>query len=316
MTDSGRDIDGNGLFEQLAATLSLDVAAAGDFAVLATLTSAGGDLIATGDLSPTVLTNAPATSVTLGAGPRTVPVYFNGRSIRDSGFDGPYTLTVELLDDGGAPADDASHTTSAYDAGDFQGAPVDFGTITDHADPGAIHVDVATDAAAAGDVALTAMLFAGDEQIGEVSRTQHLTAGAQTLTLDFDGEAIAATGIDGPYDVFISVADDLYVAEAQHTTAAYDAGDFTLPPAAFGGAITDTAVDDDADGDKDHLDVTAPLVARVAGTYTLRAVLEDSTGAFIASAEQSAALGAAPTGVTVSFPARTSAGRTRTVRIT
>ena len=102
----------------------------------------------------------------------------------------------------------------------------------------------------------------------------------------------------------------------EHTTAAYDAGDFTLPAAAFVGAITDAAIDDDADGDADHLRVTAPLAARVAGTYTLRALLEDSSGTFIAAAEASAPLDVAPTDVTVSFPGEESAGRTRTARTT
>ena len=68
VTDSGRDSDGNGLFEQLAASLSLNVVTGGEFSVLATLTSAGGDVLATGDLNADTLTNAPTTTVRLPPG--------------------------------------------------------------------------------------------------------------------------------------------------------------------------------------------------------------------------------------------------------
>ena len=194
-----------------------------------------------------------------------------------------------------------SSATGAYDHDDFQGALVAIGAITDHADADALHVDVAATAATAGDVRVDGQLFAGDELVGDVSTTRHVTAGAQSIGLSFDGEAIAAAGVDGPYQVYLSIADELYAENAEHTTAAYAASSFRQPPASFAGATTDAAVDTNGDATNERLDVTAPLRARVEGSYELRGTLRDGDGDLVASDEAEAALTATAQDVTLSF---------------
>ncbi len=146
-TDHGDDQDANGLFEELVADVTVNVTSGGDFGVLATLADAGGEIIAVGDLSSDGGRDAPLASVSLAPGSHTLAVRFNGKSIRDAGADGPYTLRVELTDETGASVHVRSSATGAYDHDDFQGALVAIGAVTDHADADALHVDVAATAA-------------------------------------------------------------------------------------------------------------------------------------------------------------------------
>lgn len=88
-----------------------------------------------------------------------------------------------------------------------------------------------------GTYAVNARLLAPDRtEIAEFQTAAPLTAGANTFTLVFDGDAIAAASMDGPYlveDLSVyptSDADVLGYLSSAHRTAGYSAGQFSDTP--------------------------------------------------------------------------------------
>src|SRR3989454_2020081 len=120
-------------------------------------------------------------------------------------------------------------------------------------------------------------------------------AGSQTVRMSFVGTEIARAAIDGPYRVHarLSLGDVPYMGirgpepirsdgfvEWNYTTRAYAVADFEQPvrPAFFTGGHTDSAVDVDADGLADFLQLTADVHVNTAGHYTLYGSLSKGSG--------------------------------------
>ena len=113
--------------------------------------------------------------------------------------------------------------------------------------------------------------------------------GTQTVRMAFSGTDIARSGVDGPYRVHarLSIGGIPYmtmrpiadrggpVVEWNYTTKAYTASQFEQPvrPATFTGEHTDSAVDLDADGLADFLELRAGVHVNLAGHYTLNGYL-------------------------------------------
>ena len=113
--------------------------------------------------------------------------------------------------------------------------------------------------------------------------------GTQTVRMAFSGTDIARSGVDGPYRVHarLSIGGIPYmtmrpiadwggpVVESNYTTKAYTASQFEQPvrPATFTGEHTDSAVDLDADGLADFLELRAGVHVNLAGHYTLNGYL-------------------------------------------
>src|SRR2546425_402095 len=113
--------------------------------------------------------------------------------------------------------------------------------------------------------------------------------GTQTVRMAFSGTDIARSGVDGPYRVHarLSIGGIPYmtmrpiadwggpVVEWNYTTKAYAASQFEQPvrPATFTGEHTDSAVDLDADGLADFLELRAGVHVNLAGHYTMNGYL-------------------------------------------
>jgi hypothetical protein len=119
-------------------------------------------------------------------------------------------------------------------------------------------------------------------------------AGAQTVRMAFAGTDIARAGVDGPYAVHAALSLGGYpyggirmpepvpsdgFLEWNYTTRPYAASDFEPPfrSALFTGAHADSAVDVDADGLADFLELTADVHVIVDGRFTLHGMLTDRT---------------------------------------
>ncbi len=85
--DYPEDTDGNNLYESLVFEVNLTASQVGTYTVSANLAK-GGNLIA----STTVYT-------VLTTGTQTVTLRFNGDDIRNSGLDGPYTISNLIVTD-------------------------------------------------------------------------------------------------------------------------------------------------------------------------------------------------------------------------
>lgn len=114
--------------------------------------------------------------------------------------------------------------------------------------------------------------------------------GTQVLPLHFTGDEIGKRGIDGPYQLrnlyFAQVlTDEITIASlpVAYTTAAYSRYDWSRDNALPAGQATTTAVDTNANGLFDYLQIQLPLDIRDAATYSVTMNLLDGTGGLIAT---------------------------------
>lgn len=146
-------------------------------------------------------------------------------------------------------------------------------------------------------------------------------AGAQTVRMAFVGTDVARSGVDGPYHVHarLSLGGMPYltmrpiadggtpIVEWNYTTKAYSASQFEQPvrPAYFTGGFSDSAVDLNADGLADFLEIRADVHVNLAGRYNLNGYLSkgDRTDVvrFIASSYRDLNLTATDTSVVLRF---------------
>jgi hypothetical protein len=308
-SDNGIDADGNGQFEQLRLDLPVEVASAGTYTVLATLSTSSGSYVADGRLNA-VERSTHEVQITLPSGTATLPVYFSGRAIRVAGVDGPYVADVRVVGEDGTVIGTTRHATRPYGHLSFQGLLASVGAITDssvntHGVSGddVLRINVPLTASGTGPIEVHAQLFSGDTRLGTVDRDINLTS-SQTLALDFATTPLWAAGIDGPYTVFVSVDDAFYGAQHRHTTVAYHAAAFQPPAGYVLPAVTDQGQDSDGNGRYDSLDVTASVAATTAGSYTLDGTLVASSGAVIASTNLVVAASATPTNLALRFDGR------------
>ncbi len=112
-TDRGEDVDGNGLYNRLRVSVTVNAAASGRYRLEGTLSR---------DSSP--IANA-ACVMSLPAGLSLMDLVFGGQEIRSAARDGPYSLDVDLssLDTNFSLAS-ARFTTSSYPAASFEMAEV------------------------------------------------------------------------------------------------------------------------------------------------------------------------------------------------
>ncbi|HEX6288525.1 MAG TPA: hypothetical protein VFZ66_05000 [Herpetosiphonaceae bacterium] len=227
------DADGNGLFEYLRVDVEVSATQASTVGVTALLTTANGDLIAMGSLTPDANRSAPLTIADLTPGIQKLTIYFSGADIRALGAADPYTVSLELTDLAGSTIASTSFPVPAGEPQTFQGALVEIESIADQgistdATPGfeQLRVTLNVKLLAATTVSLDGQVFGGDTALGTAEKTVQLAAGSQRLDLDFAGEALARSRIDGPYTVYLTVRDATYTSSTEHTTAAYRADDF------------------------------------------------------------------------------------------
>lgn len=290
--DSTADTDGDGSYDTLTISAGVTVTTEASYNLVMTLTDGAGTDIAT------------ASSVeTLTPGAHTVNLPFDGQTIRQAGFDGPYhvervelrapTEFREVLTDAG----DDVHDTAGYRATDFDRPAAIFtggvnDTATDTNGDGLydeLRITADLDVQPAGTYTVTGELE--DTTLGLVASTSTaIGTGANTVTLAFDGRSIFHYREDGPYTVRrLRVTDDtgevLDVAINAHTTAAYDHTQFqhggtTIDTSTY----SDTAIDANGDGKYDELRIEFRVASEAAGPYRALATLASDDGAAIATA--------------------------------
>jgi len=108
LTDYGEDTDGDGLYEYLIAEISVSVESSMIFTIEGGLYS-GEDLIM-----------KVYNSTYLNRGINVVKFSFDGKRIRESRFDGPYTVIIILYDKQRHRIDEKGFGTSPYQHNEFR----------------------------------------------------------------------------------------------------------------------------------------------------------------------------------------------------
>ena len=245
--DKGRDTDGDSRFDTLDVAVGLDVQKTGTYTV-------------TGDLYSNTNGPLPGASTTVTfttTGVHTATLSFDGADIRQYRADGPYSLQYLAIYNAAGDQLDLltdAYTTTAYAYTAFQrgdaeltGSYSDVGVDTDgNGKYNLLRFTAGVNVFAPGVYSLVAALYANqDRTIAWASQTYTLTAGLQTVSLDFDGLAIGNSRVDGPYTLsapaLLDASGKLVGFEPEpYTTAPYAYTDFELP-----GIISGTVRDQD-----------------------------------------------------------------------
>jgi PKD repeat protein len=273
--DSGLDTDADSLFDFLQIEVEVNATTPGDFLIVVTLMD---------ETNTSFITDADV--FVLLDGPSTVPVNLSGPDIRESGFDGPYTANLLLLDDAFNLDDSDTHMTSNYSHEDFDGPAAAFAP--PHADMGVdtepdglfdfLHVEVNVTVVDAGTYFLDADLV--DEFFTLIASESVMFSASPGLTavgVDFPGPSIYANGVNGSFLVFLSLFDSTFafLDDDLHPTEAYDFTEFEAPPARFDPPHTDSGFDSDGDGLFNFISIDVSVLVEEAGEFSMSGLLWD-----------------------------------------
>jgi hypothetical protein len=150
-------------------------------------------------------------------------------------------------------------------------------------------IDVGISVTSAGSYGITGRLTDIDGNvIVDTYSSADLYTGNQTVQLNFDGTTIRRHGVDGPYNLTVTLSDLsqgylLDYVDDGYTTSAYNYTDFEAPSAEFNDVFSDHGTDTDTDGKFDYLTVEAGVTVTTPGNYTLGGQLYDTDGNHIAA---------------------------------
>jgi hypothetical protein len=150
---------------------------------------------------------------TLFFGTQTVQLAFSGQKLRRHGLNGPFSGVVSLRDSNGASLESKTFTTAAYDAESFAALIQVAGPWIEEATDinrnklfDFLRIAQPISTAEGGDYILTAKLSGRDSTKSVYSETRAaLLKGANTVVWSFAGTTISAQGMDGPYQVEVTV---------------------------------------------------------------------------------------------------------------
>lgn len=279
------DTDGDGRFEALEADVDLDVRVSGDYVVLGRL-ERSGVLVANRPAFESMLTTR--VDVSGAPGRRVITLRFSGEQIRRSGLDGPYTLVLAANGDSSA-AGSAALVTPAYSRtafGELKAGLQSLAPTPVDADGSgkyeALRADATADIAVAGNYELRAAVTAGGVDLGNVNRVMHLAAGSQPVALTIPATAIARSGVNGPYEVTLSLLD-----ATGSTLDSRQASTGALLATQFEGVIdvapllVEQTIDSNGNALFDLLRVSADLSTRASRSVSVVAHLVGANGAAV-----------------------------------
>jgi len=235
--DRGEDSDGDGLLNSIVVDIAVSVDEPGEFSVTAFVGDALGNTW--GAFGQTA--ELPMGSQVLTFRVPTLPILLEAS-------DGPYTVVLFLYGSGGGSPliEQGGHVTAAYSTSQFDPIPATLApphtdTVLDRDTPvdglwDVLQLDVNVDVLDPGVYTLYARLWAGSIELTGDMRTTSLGRGQKTVTLQFSGPAMGASGFSGPYRIELTLSSEVWFnAELDrgiHTTAAYSGSGFENPPAA------------------------------------------------------------------------------------
>jgi hypothetical protein len=277
------DDDGDARFDKLKVTLPIAFAAAGFYNITALLQKNGSSVAnrpANNDAREVAqLFNAPF------AGTHDIELAFSGQQIFASKENGPYELSVSLVDSA-ANNVAVTATSPAYQYIDFGEVKAVLTALSEHSvDTDAdnlfdiLQVDAVMSASIAGQYWLKATLLGGAETIENVLLPVTLEEGINTFSVGFSGVRIYRGEIDGPYEVVVNLSnqDDETLNSLSLQTQGYSYSEFE-PLVDLLGNMQSNGVDANNNGLYEHLSVTLPIQARTLGEYLLIGVLTDANG--------------------------------------
>ena len=204
ITDSGRDLNGNGLFDQLLIHVPVQITAAGTYRLAATFVDSSGNVLESSN------------SFALSVGTSIVDLPFDGTTLFAHGVNGPYQITsIRMAEELNQVLLPLTETTSTYNTGPYLYTQFEGSSLALTGANSAIGVD--TNANGKFDLLQTdigvnvrrsafyqwsaRLRDQNGREITLASGSGNLTAGITSVRLLFDGSAIGRNGVDGPFEI-------------------------------------------------------------------------------------------------------------------
>ncbi|MBU1418584.1 MAG: PKD domain-containing protein [Proteobacteria bacterium] len=303
VTDIGVDEDGDGLYDSLRVKAELNVTVGVIFKVYSRLMDQSSNEI-----------SWVRKDFILYPGTHLLDLDFDGEAIREAGVNGPYKILIVVNDDEGMDVDDmfAAYDTAAYGYEEFETKDAHFAStytdsgIDDNANGtfDTLRIGANVQVNTAKTYTVEAGLYDSlGNAIEMVNTSMALSAGLQTINLDFDGQKIRRNRVDGPYFLkylSLSGSPQIDFALDAYTTNPYNATQFEPTDAMFTGTYSDWGKDTDSDTYYNYLTVAVDLDVEVAGNYSLTGWLYDSSGKIV-QVSSSAALATGPQTMELDF---------------
>lgn len=203
--DYGRDLDNNGLYDELRIDIGVDIDVAGKYCFSGNLEDATGNLIQFSSIENELF-----------AGTHTVTLVFDGAKIYCNQQNGSFKLVdltlTEIHDDGLLLVDilKSAYETKEYQFNLFErpdiilsGQNDDYGIDTNNNGLfDILHVNLGLDLRYSDNYHWSAKLFdKNGKELDIGAQSGYLNAGSAVISLEFDGEKIGKNGVDGPYFV-------------------------------------------------------------------------------------------------------------------
>ncbi|MCJ2531482.1 MAG: carboxypeptidase-like regulatory domain-containing protein, partial [Candidatus Thermoplasmatota archaeon] len=201
-TDAGLDTDADNRFEFLQVNVTVNVTVGGVFTVEGNLYDS---------LGITFIMHT-STAFSGGVGVHVATLNFEGPAIFESRVDGPYRVTLDLLNDTMASVDGDVHITGPYSHVSF--GPI-FAFTPPHTDVGLdtdgnalynfIQVNISANTSLPGFFFVFGGIFSSGIMDFKI-QVLNLTAGDHVIPFNFSGVGAFISGNDGPYDVLLSAS--------------------------------------------------------------------------------------------------------------
>ena len=273
--DHGVDSDGNGYYDALAVVVPVNVTEEGYFDLYVGLFD--GMFI--------TLFDDRYITIYLEVGVNDVEVTFDGRAIRDYGYDGRFGVELELFTGIGEFLDYDAYWSNLYLHTEFEppGASLSLTHEThglDTNDNGFydyLVVEVYVHVTRAGFYTLFGSLCdSGMTEIDVDVNESYLDVGVQVVELWFSGKSIYYFGYDGSFYVEVALEEDMDIIDGlTYYTDPYTYLEFEPPGAVFEPPHSDTVVDTNGNGYFDYLIINASVNVSTSGYYEVYVELYD-----------------------------------------
>lgn len=310
-SENAEDTNGNGLYNDLKVNVGLAVDNAGTYILRGRLSTSAGQLI-----------QAVEYRLNLVSGLQTASLFFMGSSIYTSGTNGPYRADLELYDVALRRLDAYTYWTKAYAYTNFE--PKILGLAPPHGDQGVdfdgdgkfdalrllVYVDVGISVQVRVDAGILNPL--GGVDLARASKTTLLPTGLQTVGVDFSGSALLASGVEGPYRMWIAIYDSkgALLDQGGHRSFGYSLTDFEAGVQGRVMALRgDVGEDVDANGYYNRLRVHIDVNVSLGGRYRIDgSLLKGSAHVSDAQSNVQVAAGASTIDLTFAGPDIRAAG--------
>ncbi len=271
--DYGLGANNDGKYEYLQINVSVNVSNAGNYEVMGDLHSETNGWHWLGWTNNWTY---------LESGSQTVNLRFNGLQIKNEGVNGPYKVRLELRDDTGDMLSMVDpYETGSYSYSDFQGSGVELISASDMIvqDGEYLELNLTVNCTTSGSYWIGTDLHKesgwdwqwiswesveGDDLLND--------SGLQNVTINFSGQMIRNSEINGPYQIRIELRDmdtweELDRIE-RYDTNSYNYTDFAEPAVSII-SIEDYGNDTNSDSLYNYLDMNLTINCTQAGTYWL-----------------------------------------------